>query len=241
MQPPATHPVDGAVASAQRAVKELLGEGLDTLSTLEIYGRLADTQTNHKASSRDQAIALFDEKCAQTLEAGSSLVCALGYYSAPGVDGYTWVSAWKRNAAGKVVRSIFDLNPNHDLHYEYTEAQWFCSVSPQTTEAITGPFVDSGGSNEYRFTIARAVTGAEDGSLIGVIAADMMASMVESRLRQELRPIDGQCALVNSERRVIAANTARWPVGSLIPEDQLVKDLGIRSANWGLVTAPFLP
>jgi hypothetical protein len=226
-----------AIAVAKVAASELLKEARERLRLLSEEAQRADTQGAMESIGHPHTVALFDEVCAKTLDSSSPLICALGYYSLRRVaDRPAWVSAWMRNASGGVVRSVFDLNPTHDFYYEYTDAEWFRSVNPERPEAITGPFIDSGASNEYRFAVARAVVDRE-GSVIGVVAADMTASAVDSRLRHDLRKVSAESALVNRDHRVIASTSARWPVGSLLPSTTPTFHLDVAGAGWGLVLA----
>ncbi|MGK2854410.1 MAG: hypothetical protein ACSLE3_10000, partial [Microbacteriaceae bacterium] len=53
-----------------------------------------------------------------------------------------------------------------------------------------------------------------DGTFLGVAGADLVVGDVERRLIEVLRHSDEDAVVVNTERRVIAANTPRWLVGS---------------------------
>jgi hypothetical protein len=67
------------------------------------------------------------------------------------------------------------------------------------------------------YTITATVPVVADGVFLGIAGADLVVGEVERRLLGVLRQTAEDAVIVSTERRVIAANTPRWLVGSRLP------------------------
>ncbi|MFI6289019.1 hypothetical protein ACIBCM_30455 [Streptomyces sp. NPDC051018] len=172
----------------------------------------------------------------------------------PGADGFGFFTAsgvlrdrdrhfewWQRGGTG-AVRLQLNLDPTSVDVYDYFEMEWFTAGRDRGRRSVFGPYVDYYGADRYVITLAAPVT---DEVFVGVAGADLRVAEFEPLLLGALRETGHDAVLVGPERRVIAANTSRWLVGSRLPRVPVagqdgfvaVGEVGLDS-DWVVALAP---
>jgi methyl-accepting chemotaxis protein-like sensor len=144
-------------------------------------------------------------------------VWGMGFVAAPFVvDGLERYLAWWQRHNGRVARLRLNFDPTSIDVYDYLQMDWYQLAQRGQARVADGPYVDYSGSDMY--TITATIPVVADGTFLGVAGADLVVGDVERRLLEVLRQTSADAVVVNTERRVIAANTPRWFVGSRLPE-----------------------
>ncbi|KRD14206.1 hypothetical protein ASE48_04090 [Mycobacterium sp. Root265] len=137
----------------------------------------------------------------------------MGFVAAPSVvEGRDRYMAWWQRHNERVARLRLNFDPNSIDVYDYLQMDWYQLAQRGQQRVAYGPYVDYSGSDMY--TITATIPVIADGTFLGVAGADLVVGDVERRLIEVLRHTDEDAVVVNTERRVIAANTPRWLVGS---------------------------
>jgi len=145
----------------------------------------------------------------------------LGFIAAPGVvEGRERYLLWWEQRGDRVVRLRLNFDPSSIDVYDYLEMEWFQLARGGRERVAFGPYVDYSGSGLYIVTATVPVR--VDGTFVGVAGADLLASELERRLVAVLQRSPREAVLVGPERRVVAANTPRWVVGTRLPEPPVV-------------------
>ncbi|WP_137149552.1 cache domain-containing protein [Mycolicibacterium sp. CR10] len=143
-------------------------------------------------------------------------VWGMGFIAAPFVvDGKERYLAWWQRNNGRVARLRLNFDPASVDVYDYLQMDWYQLAQRGQRRVAYGPYVDYSGSDMY--TITATIPIVADGIFLGVAGADLVVGEVERHLLEALRQTGDDAVVVNTERRVIAANTARWFVGSRLP------------------------
>ncbi len=124
-----------------------------------------------------------------------------------------WLEWWRRESDGQVRFVRHNLNPAKDDYYDYSDRDWFTIPATTGLSSVVGPYVDTGGTNQYTVTVSLPVYA--DGVLVGVAGADLIAGSFETTLLRVLASRDQEVVLLNSQRRVIASNTSESITGAL--------------------------
>ena len=134
------------------------------------------------------------------------------------------VRTWPASASTST-RSSIDV-------YDYLQMEWFQEAQAGGPRATR--------SARTSTTRARASTSSpppsrssSTGTFLGVAGADIVMAHLERRLIAVLRTCATEAVVVNPERRVLAANTARWVVGARLPRLPSVGDGGVRRGGRG--------
>ncbi len=122
--------------------------------------------------------------------------------------------AWWQRHNERVARLRLNFDPTSIDVYDYLQMDWYQLAQRGQARVAYGPYVDYSGSDMY--TITATVPVVADGDFLGVAGADLVVGQVERKLIEVLRQSPDDAVVVNTERRVIAANTPRWIVGSLL-------------------------
>lgn len=161
----------------------------------------------HLSGLQRLLVGLLDEEPA---------VWGMGFVAAPAVvDGRERYMAWWQRYGGRVARLRLNFDPTSIDVYDYLQMDWYQLAQRGQARVAYGPYVDYSGSDMY--TITATVPVVADGSFLGVAGADLVVGEVEHRLLGVLRGAGADALIVSTERRVIAANTPRWLVGSRLP------------------------
>lgn len=140
-------------------------------------------------------------------------VWGMGFVAAPFVvDGMERYMAWWQHNHQRVTRLRLNFDPTSIDVYDYLQMDWYQLAKRGQERVAYGPYVDYSGSDMYTITVTIPIVAEE--VFLGVAGADLVVGEVERRLLDILRQTDQDALVVNTERRVIAANTPRWFVGS---------------------------
>lgn len=140
----------------------------------------------------------------------------MGYVGAPGVvDGLDRFMFWWQRTEGRVSRLRLNFDQTSIDVYDYVEMDWFRLAGEGRERVTMGPYVDYAGSELYILTASVPVEA--DGEFLGIAGSDLLFGEVERRLIDVLRSCPAEALIVNAERRVVAANSARWMVGARLP------------------------
>lgn len=157
-----------------------------------------------------------------------SAVWGMGFIAAPGVmDGRERYLLWWQRHRERVARLRLNFDPSSVDVYDYLQMDWYQLALRGQARVAYGPYVDYSGSEMY--TITATIPVVADGVFLGIAGADLVVAEVEHRLLSVLRRTAEDAVVVSTERRVIAANTPRWLVGSRLSEVPTMGSTGDRS------------
>ncbi|BBY78555.1 hypothetical protein MPRF_54540 [Mycolicibacterium parafortuitum] len=202
---PTTSAVDLAEEASRQLepLYEMLREIADEVLRIR-PPRAALTEAHFSGLHRRLADRLHDEHA----------VWGMGFIAAPFVveDQERYLAWWQRNNNDRVARLRLNFDPTSIDVYDYLQMDWYQLAKRGQARVAYGPYVDYSGSDMY--TITATIPVVADGAFLGVAGADLVVGEIERTLLEVLRQTDDDAVVVNTERRVIAANTARWVVGS---------------------------
>jgi len=157
------------------------------------------------------------------LSAPASLIIGAGFVAAPGyLEDSHWHLAWwlgKANTfgVGSDIPSVRRLDAEEDGDSEnfrdYTALEWWRVPAVSRAPHITGPYVDYLCTDEYTLTLTAPVE--HDGSMIGVVGADLYVDDIERTLLPRVRAI-GRATILNASRRVVVSTDPHRPTGSIM-------------------------
>lgn len=187
-----------------------------------VYG-LLDRVADEVLHSRPSRAALTEahlsglQRLLAELVAHEQGLWGMGFVAAPSVvEGRERYMAWWQRHNERVARLRLNFDPTSIDVYDYLQMDWYQLAQRGQARVAYGPYVDYSGSDMY--TITATIPVVADGDFLGVAGADLVVGQVERTLIEVLRQSPEDAVVVNTERRVIAANTPRWVVGSLLPE-----------------------
>lgn len=152
-----------------------------------------------------------------TLLGEDPLTAGMGFVAAPmEVDGSDRYMLWFQRRGDRTARLRLNFDPSSIDVYDYLQMEWFQQARGGRRRVAFGPYVDYSGSELY--TVTATVPVLVEGRFVGVAGADLVVAELERRLIPVLRRAASELVLVSHERRVIAANTPRWVVGSRLPQ-----------------------
>jgi hypothetical protein len=219
------------------------------------------------AEQRRERLAAGGELTPDGLAGLREVICA-SLAVLPGADGAGIVTApgvvtgkhrhlewWQRSEAAPdgYARIRLNLDPGSVDVYDYLEMDWFTVPQRDGLRYVYGPYVDFSGADRYVITMTVPVfddtgsanTGAGGREFLGVAGADVRMSSLEPDLLAILRAVPAPAVLVTGERRVVAANTARWIPGTRLaalpaPGDGTFAAVATVGADsgWFLAAAP---
>jgi len=156
-----------------------------------------------------------------------SVTAGMGFVAAPGViDGQDRYMNWWQRRGDRIARLRLNFDPASIDVYDYLQMEWFQLARAGRDRVAFGPYVDYSGSELY--TITATVPIRDGGEFLGVAGVDFVVSELERRLIRVLQAAGSDAVLVSAERRVIAANTPRWVVGSRLPALPVARAAGFR-------------
>lgn len=193
------------------AVEALIGPVFDSLEVLaeEV---VACRRGHDTAPCTERSLSRLESVIAPRLAAHPSLA-GMGYVAAPGVvAGQDRYLLWWQRSGDDLARLRLNFDPSSIDVYDYLQMEWFQEAQAGGTRNAFGPYVDYSGSGLYVVTASVPVVIGR--TFLGVAGADIVMAHVERRLIAILRTCPTEAVVVNRERRVLAANTARWVVGA---------------------------
>jgi hypothetical protein len=183
-----------------------------------------------------------------------TLVAGIGVLARPGLlpDAPMFVEWWCAGPTEPFLLRV-SLDPEHPVFSDYDTFEWFQGPWKGGSTRIVGPWVDYTGTSEHVITLSVPIFD-QFGEFLGVVGADVLARQIEEITLGPLRSIPDDAALVNAEGRVIASNTPRLLVGSLLEEadarwaaetagDWTLRDDGVAASrhaglSWSVVVFP---
>lgn len=147
-----------------------------------------------------------------------------------------WMDWWQRSIDGSFVRDERHvLDPDRDDFYDYSTKDFFTGPRVSGAASAIGPYVDFGGEDDYLITVAMPLSSGD--RFLGVTAADVLVSQLESIFAPWLARAPGPMLLINAEPRVILSNSVAYHVGDVLSttEDLLVYDVGM--FGWCVATS----
>ncbi|MBB3665705.1 MULTISPECIES: cache domain-containing protein [Prauserella salsuginis group] len=154
-------------------------------------------------------------------------------------DAARWMEWWRSEDGEPAEFVSHNLDPAHNYFYDYPGKEWFALPRATRRAAVTGPFVDFGGTNEHTITLAVPV--AHSDGYVDVLGADVAVEGVERLLIESLRSAPQDMVLVNEHDRVVASTSARWWSGTLLqraPGDGWSQAVDVGGhVSWRLLTA----
>jgi hypothetical protein len=197
-----------------------LGEVFGALDTLagELVAICAGAGGLAGRPARDDLIPLRPS-IFEILQAHRGLVAGAGIITAPDLlrDAPRWLEWWWTNAAGSPEALRINLDPAAPDFFDYTTADWYATPLNSLARRVAGPYVDYACTNEYAVTLSTPVRAGSD--LLGVAAADVLVSSLETRVLPALTGIGHPAVLANADGRVIASNSPHWAPGMRVPVD----------------------
>jgi hypothetical protein len=184
-------------------------------------------------SSEDGAItaAQIDEFTETLVVPGLSidqaLIIGAGFVATPGflVDS-EWHLAWwlgHSNTFGigsadpSIRRLEAEEDPTSESFRDYTTLEWWRVPATTGSRHITGPYVDYLCTDDYTLTLTMPAT--FEGSMIGVVGADLYVNDIERTLLPHVRAIGRPATVINSARRVVVSTDPHRATGSILRAD----------------------
>lgn len=193
------------------AVDALIGPVFDSLEVLaeEV---VACRRGEDAGPCTERSLSRLESVIAPRLAAHPSLA-GMGYVAAPGVvAGHDRFLLWWQRSGEDLARLRLNFDPSSIDVYDYLQMEWFQEAQAGCPRNAFGPYVDYSGSGLYVVTASVPVVIGR--TFLGVAGADIVMAHLERRLIAILRTCATEAVVVNPERRVLAANTARWVVGA---------------------------
>jgi hypothetical protein len=199
-----------AVQTAVRAINAHLDEDLAPLR--ELAGELASVvDPSAIGKLLDADLAGLVPLMKRRLDAAAEFV-GLGFAAAPRVmadqDHYL---LWFQKRPTGIRRLKLNLAENDPDLYDYFDMEWFAEAERKQVPSVYGPYVDYAGADFLVLTLAVPVQ--IGGRFIGISGADLDPDVLERRLVLTLRTLPGDAVIVNADRSVLAAGSARWMPG----------------------------
>jgi hypothetical protein len=188
----------------------------------ELAGATADLERSAEKEGRRlrrQDVVSVRPLIKKQLRRHDALVAGTGVLMRPGLleDVPMFVEWWCAGSPEPFLLRV-SLDPEHAIFSDYDTFEWFAEPWAAGSRRIVGPWVDYTGTGEHVLTLSVPIFGSDD-EFLGVAGADVLARQLEEIAIRALREIPRDAALINADGRVIASNTSRLLVGSLLEED----------------------
>lgn len=204
-------------------VSALVGPVFDSLEALagEVLGCRAGSGSG---PCTERSLSPLESAIAPRMAAHPSLT-GMGYVAEPGtVAGQERFLIWWQRSGDELARLRLNFDATSVDIYDYLQMEWYQQARDGGARNAFGPYVDYSGAGLYVVTMSVPVVA--DGVFLGVAGGDVVMSQLEPRLIAILRTATHEAVVVNRERRVLAANTATWVVGTRLPAMPAVGDAG---------------
>lgn len=171
----------------------------------------------HQSKLRRGDLTALRPLITDILTAHSALICGVGVITLPGLlaDAPRWLEWWWTASTGAPEALRVNLDPSAPDFYDYTAAEWFAPHEAAGTRRVTGPYVDHACTGEYTLTLSTPIV-SPSGPL-GVAAADILISSLESKVMPALIAFSDPVALCNADGRVLASTSPGCPAGLRLP------------------------
>jgi hypothetical protein len=118
---------------------------------------------------------------------------------------------WWVRRGDMVVERSHSVDPDSESFYDYASLRWFKTAAERGAPTLSGPFIDTWGSDDYTVTVSLSVPG--DSGTCGVIAADIDVRRFIASLTADLGRITTPLALVNESDRVVVSTVPSLSTG----------------------------
>lgn len=114
---------------------------------------------------------------------------------------------------------LLNLDPDAVDYYDYYAMEWFAAALADHRRFVSGPLIDLPCADVCIMTFSSPIVVSRVGGdrLLGIAGADVALSRLEATLLPPMRRLGAPAVLINSERRVITSNDARWTTGERLP------------------------
>ena len=144
-------------------------------------------------------------------------VIGMGFAAAPDVmAGEPRCLVWWQRRGERIARLRLNLDARAVDVYDYQQMDWYRLARDERRRVAYGPYVDYSGSDQVTVTVSVPVLDGD--RFLGVAATDLSMAALEGRWIDILRPSAADAVLLNSERRVVVSNSARWVVSEKLRE-----------------------
>jgi hypothetical protein len=206
--------IQEAFARAKAAINEQLDRLVEPLTDLS-RAIAAAVGPAELGSLRDSDLADLVPDIRHRLETIPAMV-GYGFAAAPGVmltgDHYL---LWFQQRASGIRRLALNLTADDPDLYDYFDMDWYAGAERLRRPSIYGPYVDYAGADFLVLTVAAPIFVGE--RFIGVAGADIDPDVLERSLVAAMRGLPRDAVVVNADRSVLAAGSARWMPGERLP------------------------
>ncbi|WP_242676780.1 cache domain-containing protein [Rhodococcus sp. ABRD24] len=130
------------------------------------------------------------------------------------IDGRSPAMVWWRRKDGSVIARTHGSDPDTDSFYDYASLRWFAAAKQSKQTTVSGPFIDSWGTDDYTVTVSYPVLTDDD--CAGVLAADVDLPQIVEAWTEAVGESEREMALVNENDRVVASTVPTLSTGLLI-------------------------
>jgi hypothetical protein len=193
-----TAPDRGVVRFAQ-SVANRIHDVVGALRTVE-----ADAPDPKTDSATDFGYFVVATRRMLEQRGGNDVLAGAGYAACyAGTDGVP-AMVWWVNGGETVTERSHSVDPDSESFYDYAALRWFKLALESRRPTLSGPFIDTWGSDDYTVTVSLPVVGT-DAIARGVLAADVDVRRFIDSLTNDLRSIETPVALVNEVDRVVVS------------------------------------
>jgi len=171
------------------------------------------------------------------------IMAGAGYAVDAEVQGCAPAMIWWVHRGGNIVERSHSVDPEADSFYDYASLRWFKAPKSRRVPTLSGPFIDTWGSDDYTVTVSVPVI--FDGTSCGVLAIDVDVRRFIDTLAADLRKIAAPVALVNEADRVIVSTSHSLSTGLPInprhrrnhPAEEMTRH-PVADYGWSVVLLP---
>lgn len=227
--------LDGVARAVERRISGTFGALREvSAAAAELFGGSAAPAKAEFARLQPLLVGLLEHPGDDT---ENTDIAGIGFGTVPRGAVPPWMEWWRADGAGAPAHFVaHNLNPRNDNFYDYLHGDWFSSAASSRRPSVFGPYVDTGGTNDYTVTLSVPVIVA--GEVAGVAGADLTAGSFERLLLRALGSRAFEVVLTNSRTRVIASNTPHWLTGGLARRAAPLAELTL-AGDWGAGETPW--
>lgn len=181
----------------------------DTVAALQSAAQEAQTSDGAGATK----LSNFVDATCRLLEQRSDddVLAGAGYAVDAAAQSCAPAMIWWVRRGGSLVERSHSVDPEADSFYDYAAMRWFKAAKTDCRPTLSGPFIDTWGSDDYTVTVSVPV--AVDGQSWGVLAADVDVRRFIDALATDLRAMRAPVALVNEADRVVVSTVPSLSTG----------------------------
>jgi hypothetical protein len=105
-------------------------------------------------------------------------------------------------------------DPSTESFRDYTNLEWWRVPAQSMSPHITGPYVDYLCTDDYTLTLTVPVE--HEGSLVGMVGADLYVNEIEKALLPWVRRIERTATIINASGRVVVSTDPHRATGSIV-------------------------